>query len=101
MRKAPIAHLAGHLRSGAVLPPSCFIDGAQSHILAPLGISASGSEWGGWRRPGLKRSKEDMLDCVRRVNAVGLPVTIDSFAGHDASWDAEQKAALQCIGERL
>ena len=92
---------AGEFNDFAVLPPSRFIDGAQAHILAPLGVSADGSEWGGWRRPGLKRSKEYMLDYVRRANAVGMPVTIDIFVGHDASWDAEQKAALQYIGERL
>lgn len=83
---------AGEFNDFAVLPPSRFIDGAQAHILAPLGVSADGSEWGGWRRPGLKRSKEYMLDYVRRANAVGMPVTIDIFVGHDASWDAEPKS---------
>ena len=82
-----------------LIPPSRFIDGAQAHLLAPLGISEN--EYTRWRKPGSRRTKEYMLDYVRRANQAGMPVSIDVFVGHDGSWDAEQFETLRYIGENL
>ena len=91
----------GEFNDFVVLPKSRFIDGAQSHILAPLGISKDGSEWGRWRRPGARRSGAYMIDYVRRANQAGMPVTIDIFVDHQGRWDEAQFNVLKYIGDHL
>jgi hypothetical protein len=91
----------GEFNDFTVVPKSRFIDGVQTHILAPLGISPDGSEWTGWCRPGCKRSKEYMLDYVRRVNDVGGVVTIDVVICRDGSFDPAQVELLKYIGDHV
>jgi hypothetical protein len=91
----------GEFNDFLFVPKSRFIDGAQAHILAPLGIAPDGSEWGSWCKPGCKRSKEHMLDYVKRVNAAGGVVTIDVAIYRDGSFDPAQVEVLGCIGESI
>jgi hypothetical protein len=89
----------GEFNDFHIIPKSRFIDGAQAHILAPLGIAPDGSEWGGWCKPGCKRDKKYMLEYVRRVNAAGGVVTIDVALYRDGSFDPAQVEILKHIGE--
>lgn len=91
--------VCGEQNTFELLPPSRFIDGAQAHILAPLGSCEN--EYLRWRKPGCHKTPEYMLDYVRRANQAGMPVTIDIFVGSDGSWDAEQEQALRYIGTHL
>ena len=91
----------GEFNDFLVVPKSRFINGIQTHILAPLGISPDGLEWSGWCKPGCKRSREYMLDYVRRVNDVGGVVTIDVVIYRDGSFDPAQVEVLRYIGDNI
>jgi hypothetical protein len=91
----------GEFNDFTVVPESRFIGGVQTHILAPLGTSPDGSEWNGWCKPGSKRSREYMLDYVRRVNDAGGVVTIDVALYRDGSFDPAQVEVLKYIGDHL
>ena len=90
---------AGEFNDFETLPPQRFIDGAQAHILAPLGNDPENISH--WRRKGSRYTKEHMLDFVRKANAVGCVVTIDIWVELDSSWDDEQTAILKYIGDNL
>lgn len=94
--------VCGEFNDFVNLPASRFIDGAQAHILAPLGIGKDEpTEYGRWRRPGVRRNKEYMLDYVRRANQAGMPVTIDVYVDLHGEWDPAQYEVLKYIGENL
>ena len=93
--------VCGEFNDFRVLPKSSDIDGARAHILAPLGISADGSEYGGWCRPGCKRDKEYLTDFVRLANRTQTPVTIDIALYADGTWDPEQVELLTYLGAHL
>lgn len=93
--------VCGEYNDFTVLPKSRFIDGAQAHILAPLGRGTSENEWSRWRSKGARRDGAYMLDFVRRANEAGMPVTIDVYIGLDGSWDPEQYDVLKAIGDGL
>mgnify|MGYP001853300095 FL=1 len=87
----------GEFNDFVFVPASRYVDGAQAHILAPLGRSLDGSEWGSWCKPGAKRDGAYMHDYVQKVNAVGGVVTIDIIIYHDGSLDEQQLEVLGCI----
>ncbi len=94
--------ICGEFNDFQALPASRFIDGAQAHILAPLGKGENEpNEFGRWRCRGARRCKEYMLDYVRRANLAGMPVTIDVFVDTDGSWDPDQMEVLKYIGDNL
>lgn len=93
--------VTGEFNDFIVLPESRFIDGAQAHILAPLGVMPDGKPGGAWACTGVKRDGEYMVDFVRRANAIGCTVTIDIWAARDGSCDPEQEAVLRYLGENL
>ncbi len=92
---------AGEFNHFNVLPEGRYVDGAQSHILAPLGTSFDGEEWSHWCQPGAQHSKEYMLDFVRKANELGCLVTIDVCIDHKGSIDPCQLEILQYISENL
>ena len=65
----------GEFNSFCHIPATRFIDGAQAHILAPLGYHED--EWNRWCKPGCQHTKEYMADYIRRCNDIGCLVTID------------------------
>ena len=79
------------------IPHSRSINGAQAHILAPLGLSADGSPWGGWNRPGCKCTKAELRAYVNRVHDAGCVVTIDFPIRPDCTLDADQLEVLSGI----
>ena len=92
----------GEFNDFEVIPTQRFFDGAQAHILAPLGKGLDETnEFGRWRRPGARRDKEYMLDYVRRANAAQMPVTIDVYIDKHGKWDPEQYEVLKYIGDNL
>ena len=91
----------GEFNDFTEIPPSRFIDGAQAFILAPLGKSTDGTEWGSWCKPGCKRSKEYMVDYIRKVNAAGGVVTIDIVIDANGKYDPAQIEILKYIGDNL
>ena len=92
---------AGEFNFFDVYPNGKFTDGALSHILAPLGISKDGSEWGSWGEPGCKHSKEHMIEYVRRMTEMGGAVTIDISVDANSSFDPEQVETLKEIKKAL
>ncbi|MHB1151909.1 MAG: hypothetical protein ACYCWE_05220 [Eubacteriales bacterium] len=93
--------VCGEFNDFTYIPPSRFIEGSQAHILAPLGVSPDGSPWGGWCKPGVKRSKEYMADYIRRVNEAGGVVTVDVALYRDGSFDSGQLDVLKYVGAVL
>lgn len=91
----------GEFNDFTYIPESRFVDGAQAHILAPLGMSPDGSPWGGWCKTGCKRDKEYMLDYVKKVNDAGGVVTIDIIIYPDGTYDPEQIEVLKYIGKNI
>ncbi len=91
----------GEFNDFEVIPQSRFIDGAQTHILAPLGKGIEGNPWSRWRSKGARRDGAYMLDYVRRANAAGMPVTIDVYVDSHGNWDPEQYEVLKTIGRNL
>lgn len=83
------------------IPESRFIDGAQAHILAPVGIPNPDNEYDLWCRPGCKRDADYMIDYVRKVNQAGGVVTIDIKIWSDGSFDPEQIEMLQKLGKAI
>ena len=81
-----------------VFPESRFTDGAQSHILLPIGNSdmGIGASWGSG---GLFYTKEQLADYVTKVNSLGGVVTFDCKLNRDGSFAPEQIEALKYVGE--
>ncbi len=92
---------AGEFNHFNVLPDGRYVDGAQAHILAPLGESYDGEEWSHWCQPGAQHSKEYMLDFVRQANECGCLVTIDVCIDPKGHIDPYQLEVLQYIGENV
>jgi hypothetical protein len=91
----------GEFNDFTAVPQSRFLDGVQTHILAPLGIAPTDAAWSGWCKPGCKQSPEYMLDYVRRVNDAGGVVTIDVAFYRDGSFDPAQVEVLKYLGDHL
>ena len=88
-------YVCGEMNSFVDLPDGRFIDGAQWHTLAPLGLSPDGSEWGAWGKPGVKHSAEYMKNYVEEVNRRGGAVKIDVALYRDGHIDPEQLELLK------
>lgn len=84
----------------SVLPQARFQDGAQSHILLPIGAESRdiGATWAGG---GLHSTKEQLCDFARKVTQAGGVVTFDCKLNRDGSFDDAQVEALSYIGSRL
>ena len=90
---------SGEFNDFTCIPKSSDINGSVPHILAPLGISPDGSEWGGWAKTGCKRDGIYMRDYVRRVNKAGGVVSIDIKIHYDSTFDPEQLECLSMINK--
>lgn len=90
--------VCGEFNDFFVIPRNRFIDGAQAFMLAPLGVSNNGSEWGAWGNPGIKRDSRYLRDFISCCNAVGAVVTVDIALNRDGSFDPAQAMTLAGIG---
>ena len=93
--------LAGEFNDLLVVPFAKYVDGALSHILAPLGYPKNCEVGKGWGQVGLRHTKEYVRDFIRATNEVGGIVTLDIATHIDGSLDPEQEAALRWVGENL
>lgn len=89
--------VCGEFNDFTYIPPARFIEGAQAHILAPLGLSSDGSPWNAWAKPGVKRDGSYMRDYVNRVHLAGGVTTIDVILYRDGSFDPTQLNVLKAI----
>ena len=80
-----------------MIPTQRFVDGAQTYILAPLGVLPGGYPYEMWGRPGLKHDGPWMRDYVRLVNTNGGVVSVDIVLYRDGSFDPEQMEVLKQI----
>ena len=78
--------VCGEFNDLTVIPRQRFIDGAQAHLLAPLGAT--------WGRPGCRYSGQYLHHFTRCVNEAGGIATYDCALYRDGSIDEEQIAAL-------
>ena len=51
--------------------------------------------------PGLKRSREELLDYIGRAKKIGIPISVDIAVYRDVSFDPEQQEALSFVGRNL
>lgn len=86
-------YTCGEMNEFVDLPSQQSIDGAQWHILAPLGVSPDGQ--GAWCKPGCQHTAEYMRQYVHNVNDQGGVVTIDIALYRDGSLDPNQVQLLQ------
>ena len=88
---------SGEFNFFTCVPKSPLIGDSLPHILAPLGISPDGGEWGAWGRGGCKKDHAYMRDYIRRVNDAGGIVSIDIQIRYDSTLDPDQVAVLKGI----
>lgn len=84
----------------SVIPQSRFCNGAQTHILLPIGAEERGigATWAGG---GLNFTKEELCDYAENVISAGGVVSFDCKLNRDGTMDAQQIEALRYIGSRL
>ncbi len=78
-----------------------FTNGAQNHLLIPMGLYRDGNVCAGWRNTGVRRSKEYMADYIRKNNAAGAVITVDVFVDCRGNFDPAQVEALEYIGRKV
>ena len=94
--------VCGEFNDFLLVPYNKYIEGAQAHVLAPLGYDKEGFiDWNGWSKPGLRHTKEYMRDYIRAVSRVGGAVSVDMMTYIDGTFDAEQEYAMSWVGENL
>ena len=82
--------VCGEFNDLTVIPKSRYVDGAQAHMLAPLGET--------WGRPGSRYGGRYLRNFTACVNEAGGVVTFDCALNRDGSIDPEQIDALAEIG---
>ena len=96
-------YTAGELVDISYIPESRFTDGAQNHLLIPIGIPAIAEDLGtSWCRPGLKRSPDEIKEFLKKANVNGVVVTFDIYLDRYGNFDEEQMKALKsCSQEKM
>ena len=92
--------VCGEFNDFFVIPRTRFINGAQAFLLAPLGVSRNGTEWGGWGQVGCKHDAAYMADFVSLVNRAGGVVAIDVKVHDNGSFEPDQLEVLKAVGAR-
>lgn len=88
---------AGEFNELTHFPKARFIDGAQAHILAPLGVSPTEDPWGRWCKPGCSLTREELRDYLNKLHAAGGVASIDIYIDESGNWDPQQLAMLTGI----
>ena len=91
---------AGEQIDFTVLPKERFADGAQWHVLAPLGISPDPKNpCNTWCKPGVKRDGAYLREYIDKVNSRGGVVTIDIWMDWNGgtSFDRAQIDTLRAM----
>lgn len=98
--------LAGERNDLDLIPSQRFYDGAQAHILAPIGLSQLDIDspkpytqsWGAF---GLKHTKEYLADYLKRAHTAGAVVTFDMGVYRDGKFDPVQVEAIKYAAKNL
>jgi len=77
----------GEFNDFGFVPESRYIDGAQSHMLIPLGST--------WGEKGVQHDHAYFKEYLPKLEAVGCPITFDIYVGPDGSLDEEQLEVLR------
>lgn len=93
--------ICGEFNEFRLIPYNKYIEGAQAHVLAPLGYYENSMEIPGWAQKGLTHTKEYMRDYIRNVSRVGGAVSVDMFVDIGGSLDPEQEYVMRWVGENL
>ena len=78
-----------------------FTNGAQNHLLIPLGDYRDGNVCAGWRNTGVRRSREYVADYICRNNAAGAVITVDIFVDCRGNFNPAQVEALRYVGAKV
>ena len=97
---------AGERNDFDIVPTQRFYDGAQAHVLAPIGLSQLDIDspkrytqsWGAF---GLKHTKEYLADYLKRANEAGAVVTFDIGVHRDGKFDPVQIEAIKYAAKNL
>jgi len=80
------------------IPESRFANGAQTHMLIPMGIPLDPSNIGtSWCQPGLKRSPEHIIDFAKKAFENGVVLTFDIYVDKYGNFDESQKSVLKLL----
>lgn len=90
-------YVCGEFNDFVYLPKERFIQGAQAHILAPLGKLRTGEIYSAWGQKGTRHDHTYMKNYVTAANQRGCPVTIDIYIGENGAFDSVQTAVLTGI----
>lgn len=85
---------AGEFNDFTCIPQGRFVDGAQSHILVPLGRKEPPIHSQGWANVGVKHNREFVKNYINEVNKNGGVVTVDIKVYADGSFDEEQMSVM-------
>lgn len=84
------------------MPESRDVDGAQAHLLIPLGVHPENGDKGHtWCMPGEKATEAEVAAFLRQAVARKIPVTFDIAVYRDGSFNAEQQAFLTAVNGQL
>lgn len=93
---------AGEFEDFIYIPDKRFFNGAQAHILAPLGVTPIPGKLGlAWCAKGVKYDADYMTEYIRKCNEAGCVVTIDIYADKHFNFDEEQVLLLSKVRENL
>ena len=93
---------AGDFEDFVYVPDRRFFDGAQAHILAPLGVSHDPEKPGlAWCMPGVKYDAEYMTDYIKRCNNAGCVVTLDIYIDKNFNLDNKQTELLHKVRKNI
>ena len=94
--------VCGEFNDFLVVPYSHSIEGAQAHILAPLGYdSETMVDYAGWASQGVRHTKEYMRDFIRACSRVGGAVTVDIAVNIDGTFEPDQELCMTWVGNNL
>lgn len=77
------------------IPTGRFVDGAQAHLLVPLGTCSG--PYGAWGARGTTVGHAHIKDYLEKLHKAGGILTVDIFVAPDGTFDEEQMAVLTGI----
>jgi len=92
---------AGEQVDFTMIPEARFIDGAQWHMLAPLGLPPEGKNcYEAWCKPGVKYGGAYLREYIDKVNSHGGVVTVDIWIDQTGGthFDPTQVETLRSMG---
>lgn len=86
----------GEFNTFEYVPTSRFVDGAQSHMLIPLGYCDNGNP-AGWYRKNSKCTHRELADFMKKVEKANAVLSIDIYVYPDGSLEESQLEIIRGI----